>query len=89
MSAFQWDRETPAPAPLVSDPGGGFAPEHNVRAPSSAGEGAARAAAVKTAMQATGHPAGPVRDPLLPLGPADAARIERLVAVLRPQPPAA
>ena len=43
-------------------------------------------AAVKTAMEAIGHSAGPVRDPLLPLGPADAARIEQLVAALRPQP---
>ena len=31
-------------------------------------------------------PRRPVRDPLLPLGPADAARIEQQVAALRPQP---
>jgi 4-hydroxy-tetrahydrodipicolinate synthase len=43
-------------------------------------------AAVKTAMEAIGHSAGPVRDPLLPLSPADAARIEQQVAALRPQP---
>ncbi|NUR06027.1 MAG: dihydrodipicolinate synthase family protein [Nocardioidaceae bacterium] len=43
-------------------------------------------AAVKAAMEAIGHSAGPVRDPLLPLGPADAARIEQLAAVFRRQP---
>jgi 4-hydroxy-tetrahydrodipicolinate synthase len=45
-------------------------------------------AAVKAALEAIGHSAGPVRDPLLPLGPAEAAHIEQLVAALRPQPAA-
>jgi 4-hydroxy-tetrahydrodipicolinate synthase len=45
-------------------------------------------AAVKAALDAVGHPAGPVREPLLPLAPAEAAHIEQLVAALRPQPAA-
>src|SRR5262245_43303223 len=43
-------------------------------------------AAVKAAMAAIGHSVGPVRDPLLPLGPADAARIDQLAAAFRRQP---
>lgn len=42
-------------------------------------------AAVKAGLDAIGHSAGPVREPLLPLAPAAAARIEQLVTALRPQ----
>lgn len=44
--------------------------------------------AVKHAMEAIGHPAGPVREPLLPLAMQEAARISELVTALRPQPAA-
>jgi 4-hydroxy-tetrahydrodipicolinate synthase len=43
-------------------------------------------AAVKAALDAVGHSAGPVRDPLRPLSGAEAARIERLVSALQPVP---
>lgn len=42
-------------------------------------------AAVKIALDAAGFPAGPTREPVLPLDPADAARISGLAAVFRPQ----
>jgi 4-hydroxy-tetrahydrodipicolinate synthase len=43
-------------------------------------------AAVKAAMEAVGFSAGPTRDPVLPLEPADAARITDLASAFRPQP---
>jgi 4-hydroxy-tetrahydrodipicolinate synthase len=43
-------------------------------------------AAVKVALEAAGFPAGSPREPVLPLDPADAARITELAAAFRPQP---
>ena len=43
-------------------------------------------AAVKLALEAAGFPAGPTREPVLPLDGADAARITELAAAFRPQP---
>lgn len=43
-------------------------------------------AAVKLALEAAGFPAGPTREPVLPLDSADAARITELAAAFRPQP---
>jgi 4-hydroxy-tetrahydrodipicolinate synthase len=43
-------------------------------------------AAVKVALEAAGFPAGPTREPVLPLDPADAAHIAGLAAALSPQP---
>ena len=43
-------------------------------------------AAVKVALNAAGFPAGPTREPVLPLDPEDATRITELASVFRPQP---
>ena len=43
-------------------------------------------AAVKAAMEAVGFSAGPTREPVMPLEPADAARIAELASAFRPQP---
>ena len=43
-------------------------------------------AAVKVALDAVGFPAGPTREPVLPLDPEDATRITELASVFRPQP---
>jgi 4-hydroxy-tetrahydrodipicolinate synthase len=43
-------------------------------------------AAVKAALEAVGFSAGPTREPVLPLEPADAARIAELASAFRPQP---
>jgi 4-hydroxy-tetrahydrodipicolinate synthase len=43
-------------------------------------------AAVKAALEAVGFSAGPTREPVLPLEPADAARITELASAFRPQP---
>lgn len=43
-------------------------------------------AAVKVALEAAGFPVGPTREPVLPLDPADAARITELASAFRPQP---
>jgi 4-hydroxy-tetrahydrodipicolinate synthase len=43
-------------------------------------------AAVKTALDAAGFPAGSPREPVLPLDPADAAYIAELASAFRPQP---
>lgn len=43
-------------------------------------------AAVKTALDAAGFPAGSPREPVLPLEPADAAYIAELASAFRPQP---
>jgi 4-hydroxy-tetrahydrodipicolinate synthase len=43
-------------------------------------------AAVKLALEVAGFPAGPTREPILPLGPADGARITELASVFAPQP---
>jgi 4-hydroxy-tetrahydrodipicolinate synthase len=42
-------------------------------------------AAVKVALEAAGFPAGTPREPVLPLDPADAARITELASIFRPQ----
>ena len=42
--------------------------------------------AVKVALEAAGFPVGPTREPVLPLDPADAARITELASAFRPQP---
>jgi dihydrodipicolinate synthase/N-acetylneuraminate lyase len=41
---------------------------------------------VKLALDAAGFPAGPTREPTLPLDSADAARITELAAAFRLQP---
>jgi 4-hydroxy-tetrahydrodipicolinate synthase len=43
-------------------------------------------AAVKVALDGAGFPAGSPREPVLPLDPADAARISELASAFRPQP---
>lgn len=43
-------------------------------------------AAVKAALDAAGFPVGPTREPVLPLEPADAARIAELASAFAPQP---
>ena len=43
-------------------------------------------AAVKAALDAVGFSCGPTREPVLPLEPADAARIAELASAFRPQP---